>query len=135
MGAGIRFRIRSQRGISLTSIVFLLVIFGSLLVLGLRIVPVVSEYMSAKNAVIHAKAAGGSAAEMRKAFDKDALVNDIETLSGKDLDITREGDENQIAFEYERRIPLVANAMLLLKFDYSTDPASTGPSKTAAAAK
>jgi hypothetical protein len=135
MGAVGKFKIRKQHGISLTGVIFWLVILGSLLVLGLRIVPVVTEYQSIKNAVAHAKATGGSVAQMRTAYDLDARVNDVESLHGKDLEFTRDGDHFEIAFAYERRIPLVANASLLLAFASSTNPSITDPGKTAAADK
>jgi hypothetical protein len=135
MGKEVKFRIRKQGGVSLTGIIFMLVILGSLFILGMRIVPAVIEYKSIRNAVAQAKARGGSVAQIREAFGKDASVNDITSISGKDLEITREGDHFEVAFEYERRIPLVANATLLLAFSGSTDPSLKGPSKTAEAAK
>lgn len=135
MGVGKKYWSRKQQGISLTSIIFVLIVLGSLLVLGLRITPVVVEYQSIKNAIAKAKAAGGTPLEMRKEFDNNASVNDIDSIHGKDLEIVREADETQISFEYERTVPLFANASLVLKFSGSTDPHRTSPSKTAVAEK
>jgi len=135
MGAAKQYGFRKQQGISLTSIIFVLIILGSLLVLAMRITPALVEYKSIKNAIVQAKAAGGSVGEMRRAFDTNTRINDVEAIRGKDLEITREDGETQIAFAYEKRIPLAANASLVLAFSGSTDPKASGPSKTAAADK
>ena len=59
---------------------------------GLRTVPAVTEYLAIKRAITAvATEAGGesSVTELRRGFDKRANVEDIRTVQGADLDITK----------------------------------------------
>ena len=49
-------------------------------------------------------------------FDKAAAIDDIKSISGKDLDVTKEGDKVVVKFAYQREIHLVGPAYLLLKY-------------------
>jgi hypothetical protein len=49
-------------------------------------------------------------------FDKQASVDDIKTISGKDVDVTKEGDKVVVSFAYEREIHLAGPAYLTLKY-------------------
>lgn len=49
-----------------------------------------------------------------------ADINQISTIKGADLDISKDGNEIIIAFEYERRIPLFYNVSLLIDFQGSS---------------
>ena len=61
-------------------------------------------------------------AEIRKAFDRNALINDISTISGQDLDITKEGGEVVVGFAYSKKVPLFSNLSLLIEFTGSSKP-------------
>jgi hypothetical protein len=73
------------------------------------------EYQSILKAVNKAKE-GQSVAEARMIFDKQASVDDIKTISGKDVDVTKEGDKVVVSFAYEREIHLAGPAYLTLKY-------------------
>jgi hypothetical protein len=113
-------QICKQKGISLVGLIVILAIVGFFAVLGLKIVPSISEYSAVKNAIAKAKSVGGTPNEMRFAFDKAASVAYIETISGKDLDITKVGDEWEVSFAYDKKIPLVGPASLLIEYAGST---------------
>ena len=68
---------------------------------------------------------GGTVADVRKAFDRRAAVDDITALRPEDLEITKEGNEIVISFAYEKRIPLFYNISVLIDFAGSSRPAST----------
>jgi hypothetical protein len=58
---------------------------------------------------------------MQKAFDASATVGYISAINGKDLIISRgENGETEISFAYEKKIPLVGPASLLLEYEGST---------------
>jgi hypothetical protein len=80
----------NQSGISLTGLIFLLAVLGFIGVLGLRIVPSVTEYMAVKKAISAARTAGATPQEIRSAFDRHAEIAYIRSISGKDLDISKE---------------------------------------------
>ncbi|HXA47925.1 MAG TPA: DUF4845 domain-containing protein [Burkholderiaceae bacterium] len=109
-----------QRGVSLVSLIFVLAILAMIGVLALKIVPTVSEFMTIKKAIVVAKAAGTSIPEIRNSFDKQADTGYVESIAGKDLDIVKTADGFDISFAYEKKIPLMGPASLVLDYEGST---------------
>jgi len=110
-----------QTGITLVGLILVLAIVGLIAVLAMKVTPTVTEYFSIKKAIGSVKAAGGSIAEMRTAFDKQAEVGYIDAINGKDLTIVKNGDDTEISFAYQKIIPLVGPASLLLDYAGSTN--------------
>ncbi len=117
MGAAVK-----QRGVSLVGLIFILAILGGIGVIALKVVPTVTEFMSVKKAIAKAKTEGNSAPEIRASFDKQADVAYIASVTGKDLDIQKSGDGFEVGVAYERKIPLVGPASLVIDYEYSTSP-------------
>ena len=107
-----------QAGISFFGLVFVMAVLGGLAVLAAQAVPSMIEYQAAVKAVNRAKD-GGSVAEIRNAFNRGADIDDIKSISGKDLQIAREGDRNVISFAYNKEIHMFGPAFLLLKYAYT----------------
>lgn len=118
-----------QRGVSLSGLIVVLGIIFVIVALGLKVIPHVLEYKSTKDSIIAAKRAGGSANDMRAAYMRNAEINSITTTKGKDLIITKVGNETEIAFDYESRIPLFTDVALVIRFAATTDPTGTIPEK------
>ena len=59
---------------------------------------------------------GGSVAEVRALFDKAAQIDDIKSISGRDIEVTKEGDKVVVSFAYQREIHLAGPAWLTLKY-------------------
>ena len=74
------------------------------------------EYQAINKAVNKAKE-GGTVAEVRAIFDRAAAIDDMSSISGKDLDVTKEGDKTVVAFAYTREIHMAGPAFLLLKYN------------------
>jgi hypothetical protein len=129
------FFINRERGVSLTGLILVLALLGMLLVLGFRVVPSLLEYHAIKNAIASARASGASPPEMRKAFDRSAQVNYIETISGRDLVISKETGVTEISFDYEKRIPLAGNVSLVIDYSGTTDKSGAAAEKPATAAR
>lgn len=109
-------QIRSrQRGISFIG----LVVVGSLLamagVVAAQIFPTVLELQAIQKAVNKA-AEGNSVVEVRTIFDKQASIDDIKSITGKDIEVTKEGDKVVVAFSYQREIHLAGPGYLTLKY-------------------
>ncbi|HEU5437509.1 MAG TPA: DUF4845 domain-containing protein [Telluria sp.] len=113
-----------QRGISLTGLIFVLAVLGVIAVFAMKVFPTYLEYKSSKDAIKAAKATGASDVEMRQAFDKNADINRIEAIAGRDLIITKDNGETELSFAYEKRIPIFANVSLLI--DYAATTARDG---------
>lgn len=104
-----------QRGISFLGMLF---VGGVLAVTGvvlMQVAPTLIEYQAVTKAANKAKD-GGSVAEVRSLFDKAAQIDDIKSISGKDLDVTKEGDKVVVHFAYEREVHLAGPAWLTLKY-------------------
>jgi hypothetical protein len=119
-------KVHRQQGISLTGLIFTLAVLGLVVLLGLKIVPTFVEYRAVLGAIKVAKAAGGPPRQMRDAFDKTASVTYIDAIRGKDLTIVAENGETEVSFAYDKKIPLVGPASLLLEYAGSTGGAPAG---------
>ena len=104
-----------QRGITFLG----LIIVGALLamagVVAAQAFPTVLELFAVQKAVDKA-AEGQSVADVRSLFDKQATIDDIKSISGKDIDVGKEGDKVVVSFSYEREIHLAGPAFLTLKY-------------------
>jgi Domain of unknown function (DUF4845) len=104
-----------QRGVSFLG---LLIVGGLLAMTGVvlaQVLPTLLEFQAVNKAVNKAKD-GGSVPEVRRLFDKASQIDDIKSISGKDLEITKEGDKVVVRFAYEREIHLAGPAWLTLKY-------------------
>ncbi|MEI8028199.1 MAG: DUF4845 domain-containing protein [Comamonadaceae bacterium] len=110
----IQFKSR-QRGLSFLG----LLVVGGLLamagVIGAQVVPTAIEYQAVLKAAKKASE-GHSVAEVRSIFDKAASIDNISSITGKDIEVTKEGDKVVVGFSYQREIHLVGPAYLTLKY-------------------
>jgi hypothetical protein len=104
-----------QRGATLIGILF----FGGILVflgiIGAQLAPTYIEYLEIGKALNKTKDAG-SAPEVRSSFDKAAQINNIKTISGKDLVFTQDGAKTVVSYAYSKEIHLAGPAYLLMKY-------------------
>lgn len=114
MRHGVHSRAR-QKGISFLGLVVVGVIVASVMVVGAQVFPTVIEHQAALKAINKASA-GNTVAEVRTIFDKAAQIDDISAITGKDLEITKNGDKVVVAFEYNKELHLLGPAYLLLKY-------------------
>ncbi|MFC3473169.1 DUF4845 domain-containing protein [Massilia oculi] len=111
-----------QAGISLSGLIGALAVIGVVGIFAMRMVPAYIEYNAIKTAIVEVRDAGGSIREMQGAFNRRTSVNDVEAVRGQDLVFTRDGEDMQISFAYEKRLPLMGNVSLLIDFAGTTDP-------------
>lgn len=120
---------QSQRGFSLLGFLSTLTLLGAVGVLAVRAGPSVIEYWAIGKAVSAASITATNPDELRRAFDKLAAAGYIDSIEGKDLEITGKGPEMEISFAYQKKIPLVGPASLLI--DYRGSTAKAVPEKAA----
>lgn len=104
-----------QRGISFLGLVIVASLLAMAGVVAAQIVPTLLEYQAISRAADRAKL-GQTVAEARTIFDKATSIDDIKSISGKDLDITKEGEKVVVSFAYQREIHLTGPAYLTLKY-------------------
>ena len=113
---------RKQIGVTLSGLLIILVILMILGLLALKVTPAYLEFYTAKKAILGVALegkSGGGVAELRKAFDRRAAVDSIEVVTGKDLEITKEGNDVVLSFAYRKEVPLFWN--LGLYFDFAAN--------------
>jgi hypothetical protein len=109
-----------QEGVSLVGLIFIIAVLGMIAVLALKVTPTVTEYFSIKKAIATAKASGSTVREIQSAFDKQVNVDYIDSISSKDLEITKNGEDIEVSFAYQKKIPLVGPTSLLIDYAGST---------------
>jgi hypothetical protein len=113
-------RMRRQKGLSLVGLIFVGLAVALLMLLGFKIVPAVNEYLAIDRAVQKIRGEGSTVREIRGAFDRYAQIDDIKSVAGKDLDITKDGDRVVVSYAYSYSVPILDNVRLLIDFSGST---------------
>lgn len=108
-------RIR-QRGLTFIGMLFWAGVLACLFVVGAQVAPTAIEYQAIAKASQKAAATGNSVTEVRAAFDRAATIDNIVSVTGNDIDITKEGDKVVVSFAYSREIHLAGPAYLVLKY-------------------
>ncbi len=110
---------RKQNGLSMVALLLSCVVLVILALLAMKLAPAYIEYGAIKKAVagiVQTEPRSASVAELRKAFDRRAAVDDITSISAQDLDISKEGNDVVISFSYPKKVPLFRNISLLIEF-------------------
>jgi hypothetical protein len=113
---------RRQRGATFIGIVIILLILGSALYAGIRLVPVYLEYTKVVRALEQVRDEHGSMDKtnpqlIRKSLERRWDVEDISRIGWKEIDIRKVTDGYEIEANYDAEEPFVANLFLLVKFD------------------
>ncbi len=108
----------TQRGLSLIGLVLggAVIVFAALL--AMKVVPSALEYNAIRGAITKVATGGGnSIRDYQIAFDRYAAIDDIASITGKDLLVEMRPDGQAIvSFEYEKRIPLFGPASLVIHY-------------------
>jgi hypothetical protein len=107
-----------QSGISLLGLITGLFVLIFLALLAFKVLPPILEFRTAKGAIeaVARERQTSTVQEIRKAFDARANIDDIASVKGSDLEVTKEGGEVVISFAYRREVPLFANIGVYLDF-------------------
>lgn len=109
---------RRQRGITLFGLLFWAVIVGAFAVLLMKLFPAINEYRTIQTMVNSVAQSGASTVpEVRAAFEQRRVVEyGVDSITGKDLEITKDNDKIVISFAYDKEIELFDPVFLLIKF-------------------
>jgi hypothetical protein len=110
--------ISRQRGVTLLGLMFWAIIIASVALVTMKVLPSVNEFYTIQKAVNKLVKEGGTTVpEIRSAFDKQRDIEySIQSIGGKDLDISKENDKLVIRFAYDKEIQLVEPVYLLIKY-------------------
>ena len=109
-----------SEGFSLIGFLCTLIVLGLAGVLVLRAGPGVMEYWAVEKAVKAARATANTPEELRSTFDKLAAAGFIDAIEGKDLKIVGRGDDMQVSFAYQKKVPLYGPTSLVIDYRGST---------------
>ena len=104
-----------QSGISFIGILFVVGVLAFVGLIGMQALPSVLEFQAITKAATKAKE-GISVGEARAIFDKAAQIDDIKSIAGKDLDVSKDGEKVVVSFAYTKEIHIAGPAYLLLKY-------------------
>jgi hypothetical protein len=111
-----------QLGLSVMGLMAALFVVIILAIFGMKLIPSFIEYRTARNGIeaISREKQGSSVADIRKAFEARATIDDITSVKPQDLEITKEGSEVVIAFGYRKEVPLFGGVGLYIDYSAKT---------------
>ena len=114
-------RRQAQRGLSMIGFLFVAAVVLVTALIAFRMIPSYIEYYTVQKALEGALADSNdlSVATIRRAMDRRLAADYAEVVSGKDVDVTRDGNKIVASVGWEKKLPLVSNVSILLDF-YAT---------------
>ena len=110
-----------QRGLTFLGVIFIGIFAVAAFAIGGQSVPILLEYQAVKKAATKAAREESTVAGIRAAFDRAGAIDDISSISGKDLEVTKRNDKVVVSFKYEREIALFGPVYLVYRFQNSVD--------------
>jgi hypothetical protein len=109
---------KNQLGVGMGGLLVGAAILIALAMFGMKLIPTYLEFMAIKKAVnaIAVEKRGGTVADIRKSFDARASIDDINTVKGSDLEVTKEGNELVISAAYRKEVPMAGNMGVYIDF-------------------
>jgi beta-lactam-binding protein with PASTA domain len=104
-----------QAGISFITLLIVVGLLACAAIVGAQVFPTVVEYQAILKASQKATA-GNTVAEVRGIFQRAADIDNITSVTPKDLEVTKDGDKVIVSFAYNKEIHLFGPAFLLLKY-------------------
>ena len=98
------------------------IVIGFLALLFMRVLPTINEYLTIQKAVNKIAAEGMTTVpEIRNAFEKQKEIEySIKSISGKDLEVTKENDRVVIRFAYNVEVEVMEPVFILIKYKGSS---------------
>jgi len=113
-----------ERGLTMTGFLTLAVVLVFAAFLVFRLMPPFLEYFYVQKAV-DAVASDldlqtATPREVRGEFDKRALIDNITTITGEDLEIVRQGNDVVLNANYSVKVPIFGNVAACIDFQASS---------------
>lgn len=113
-----------QKGVSLSGFMLWSIVLIFALLLGFKIGPAYFEYLTIqkqfKAIANDSEARSGQRRDVESAFMKRTMIEDIKSITAKDLVITKEGDGIVVSAEYSTCAHVVANLRACMDFSPSS---------------
>ncbi|MGR8980223.1 MAG: DUF4845 domain-containing protein [Gammaproteobacteria bacterium] len=111
---------KSQQGLTLLSIAFILFLIGFFVLLTLKIVPIYIDHGKVANALAALKQDPDlpslSESQIKDSLDKRFNINYVYDVTRDDVNVVKHGNYTKVEIEYETVVKLVYNLSLLAEF-------------------
>jgi Tfp pilus assembly major pilin PilA len=114
---------RNQRGVTLTGLIITLAIVGVVGVLAAKLMPAYIEYFAVKKMLASMEQAGdlkGTVRDIRRGFDTRNAIEDVKSVKGEDLEVTKEGGETVVSAAWSVKVTMVSNISACIDFAVTT---------------
>jgi len=113
---------KGQRGASGLVMLVMVLFFGSLLTLLLKLGPAYMDDYTIQEALNDTKGLSEMGpAEVRSQINKRLSVNNVRTLSAESITVDKDGDRVLIVVDYEVRSPVISNIDAVMHFKHAYD--------------
>ena len=110
-----------QRGLTLTGLIITAMVVAFFALVGFKLLPSYIEYLTIerilKDLAHSPELRGGTIKDVIGAFDRRAVIDNITSIRGNDLEITKLGDGYEIRATWATRVSLFGNVNACLDFD------------------
>lgn len=117
--------LRKQKGISISGLMFWLVILVLISILGMKVAPAYIENSAIEKvfeAIVNDDSLqDATAGQLRQSFIKRAQIDNITVVTAKDIVINKEKGKTQLRVDYTVLIPLFSNISLNIDFETKSD--------------
>ena len=114
---------RSERGVSLMGLIVVLAVGGFFALMAAKLLPAYLEFFAVKKMLASMEQTGdlkGSVRDIRASFDRRNAIEDVKSVRGDDLEVTKQGGETVVTATWSVKVPLVYNASACLDFTVTT---------------
>ena len=114
---------RKQSGVSLMGLIVTLGVLGFIAVMAAKLMPAYVEYFAVKKMFAAMRDGGdlkGSVRDIRYSYEKRNAIEDVKSVRGDDLEVSKEGGEAVVTANWSVKVPMVSNINACLDFTATT---------------
>ena len=109
-----------QKGVTVSGMIMLSVVVVLLLILSFKLIPVYTEYATIQK-LFKAMAEdpalrGARRADMERSWAARTSIDNVRSLPGENIEVTKDGDGIVISADYSVKVPLFRNVSLYFDF-------------------
>jgi hypothetical protein len=112
---------RAQAGLSLMGFLFVAAVVLVCALLAFRTIPAYIEYFTVQKALdnVLREVPEPTLANVRRAMERKLNADYVDAVYAKDVEISKNGNQIVASVSWQKKLPLLYNASLLLEFDAS----------------
>ena len=111
---------KRQQGLTILGFIFVAAVVGIFVMVGFRTLPSYIEYFTVKKVLartLQDSKEGFSMYKFRRDFDLKASADYIDSVSGSDIEVSKDGNNLVATATWSKTLHLIGNMSLLLEFE------------------